>query len=413
MFDTPYAKANPLSERVTANLATIFDYHSFTFHELLLNNAQGSAVSVAESDRESVEGGRGLDFDLDKTMTLTYCRFDAKARLGIERVLVVDFDEFLYCSEGTSDLQRQRAYIAHYVEQVASSGIEQLQVNKTHLRKRDPKEKVADCLYSQLPQHQESATAAPAGSSDGGSGGSARSLSTTSSEAFAAESGKGNEEGAIKISEQNYSMHQLYSAVEDHRTHGSLDIDLSQVQLRRQAASLRGGGGGGGGGRGGGGGKRKSNPKQQRQQLQPQQQSKHGSPPQQNQQQPAARGPSIFNCFQSVSAVDNEFNMKSLSLQHVCPFTNFHHTCSPTQDSRSAYDCICTAAFSQQCKLVELTSSEFHYHYSYFYPHIEGEADPRDPAEQGRVPSQLELWEIANGPSFLSPATARHHNEAA
>ena len=33
----------------------------------------------------------------DKTLTLTQCRFEARALFGIDRVLVADFDEFLYC----------------------------------------------------------------------------------------------------------------------------------------------------------------------------------------------------------------------------------------------------------------------------------------------------------------------------
>ena len=66
----------------------------------------------------------------DKVLTLTHCRFEVKASFGIENVLVVDFDEFLYCpaAEGGVDstIREQTIFLHHFIDDLASRGIQQI-----------------------------------------------------------------------------------------------------------------------------------------------------------------------------------------------------------------------------------------------------------------------------------------------
>lgn len=50
---------------------------------------------------------RLVKFDDDHTYTLTHCRFDVQARLGVRKVLVADFDEFLYCPSAGNTAKEQ------------------------------------------------------------------------------------------------------------------------------------------------------------------------------------------------------------------------------------------------------------------------------------------------------------------
>ena len=45
--------------------------------------------------------------DNDKTDTLTWCRFDARTQYGYTTVLVVDYDEFLYCPRAKASFRAQ------------------------------------------------------------------------------------------------------------------------------------------------------------------------------------------------------------------------------------------------------------------------------------------------------------------
>ena len=62
----------------------------------------------------------------DKVMTLTQCRFEAKALHGIEDVLVIDFDEFLYCSVAEPTASAQRAFIKGLVVRLKAQRFNQV-----------------------------------------------------------------------------------------------------------------------------------------------------------------------------------------------------------------------------------------------------------------------------------------------
>lgn len=63
----------------------------------------------------------------DKTATLTQCRFEAKTLYGIEKVLVADFDEFLFCPlASSSSVEGQSKYLLSYLRDLELYGIEQV-----------------------------------------------------------------------------------------------------------------------------------------------------------------------------------------------------------------------------------------------------------------------------------------------
>lgn len=91
--------------------------------------------------------GRNNIQGVDKTQTLTKCRFDAKAVYGIENILVADFDEFLYCPPAKNiSFAAQREFIHGLVHDMIKNNIDQI----TFIQ-RSPKKKVddvRDCLIA-------------------------------------------------------------------------------------------------------------------------------------------------------------------------------------------------------------------------------------------------------------------------
>lgn len=57
---------------------------------------------------------------------MTHCRFEARAVYGITKVLVVDFDEFLYCPSGNPNALTQRSFIREYVNEKVQRNIHQV-----------------------------------------------------------------------------------------------------------------------------------------------------------------------------------------------------------------------------------------------------------------------------------------------
>lgn len=71
-------------------------YHNYTILSILDNNKEHSW----KYDNVDTSSDEIIRFDNDHTLTLTHCRFDVKAKFGIENVIAVDFDEFFYCPKG-------------------------------------------------------------------------------------------------------------------------------------------------------------------------------------------------------------------------------------------------------------------------------------------------------------------------
>mmetsp|Transcript_4715 Transcript_4715/g.10607 ORF Transcript_4715/g.10607 Transcript_4715/m.10607 type:complete len:586 (+) Transcript_4715:69-1826(+) len=123
-------------ERDAANIERNMIYYNYTILGLLNSNLHRTQVKY-----DNVEGVNKeiLKYDNDHTLTLTHCRFDVKARYGIERVIAIDFDEFLYCPAGTSAPLQQAAFQRQYLNQLQKDGFDQVGfpqrtvANKTHM----------------------------------------------------------------------------------------------------------------------------------------------------------------------------------------------------------------------------------------------------------------------------------------
>lgn len=69
-------------------------------------------------------------------MTLTHCRFEAKAVFGIDNILVVDFDEFLFCPQGGVDPKSQSKYINSYVQYHREFDVDQITIPQRYIANR-------------------------------------------------------------------------------------------------------------------------------------------------------------------------------------------------------------------------------------------------------------------------------------
>ena len=78
----------------------------------------GRRVGAAEAAMDAT--------DDDKSLTLTHCRFEAKARLGAEAVLVADADEFLLCPSAGPTLPAQRDAVRRLLRASAAAGYDQI-----------------------------------------------------------------------------------------------------------------------------------------------------------------------------------------------------------------------------------------------------------------------------------------------
>lgn len=107
-------------------------YNDYTIRGLLDPTKKGVKYDNTESfydqdrnaaqDRKARFEGQGHD----KTATFSQCRFEAKALFGIETVLIVDYDEFLYCPVVAASAHAQAAYLSQYIAYHRRMGVEQL-----------------------------------------------------------------------------------------------------------------------------------------------------------------------------------------------------------------------------------------------------------------------------------------------
>ena len=61
------------------------------------------------------------------------CRFEANAVYGIQKVLVVDSDEFMFCPSAKSTYPAQAAFIRRHVSSSKADGVDQLTMMMTTL----------------------------------------------------------------------------------------------------------------------------------------------------------------------------------------------------------------------------------------------------------------------------------------
>jgi hypothetical protein len=122
-------------------------YYNYTMLQLL----QGYQEEIKyENDQSKVLGAAHavVTTDYDKRYTYTHCRFAFKHLYGIENVLINDFDEFLYCPRGTTDLQKQKQFQKSYFTHMRLNGVEQLFMKQRVIVSKEPDLK--KCLQRQV-----------------------------------------------------------------------------------------------------------------------------------------------------------------------------------------------------------------------------------------------------------------------
>lgn len=120
-----------------------FDYYNYTILDLL-------RPYPADTRAESLEGLSNTIVltDFDKRFTLTYCRYVAKALYGIDRVLVLDFDEFFFCPSAPKTAAGQQAFWQQHLDKLKSKGVDQYVMRQRILVSRTPD--MAQCFVDQI-----------------------------------------------------------------------------------------------------------------------------------------------------------------------------------------------------------------------------------------------------------------------
>lgn len=92
--------------------------------------------------------------DHDKELTYSYCRFEAQALYGINRVLVIDYDEFLICrnasgTTGRMDQFKHSNYLQNYLR-MHNSSADCITLNKNVLLVDWQNQSASDCIKGQI-----------------------------------------------------------------------------------------------------------------------------------------------------------------------------------------------------------------------------------------------------------------------
>ena len=125
VLDGPYARANPQKGRFFHSIQQRLIYHNYTMHGLLMPEEDNASFSHNIWRTDS-----------DKDLTYTQCRFQALTQYGIERVVVVDFDEFLFCKGVPPSPFEQSRFLNGYLQTLESRGTEQIMFGKTTVAAR-------------------------------------------------------------------------------------------------------------------------------------------------------------------------------------------------------------------------------------------------------------------------------------
>ena len=128
-------------------------YHPYTIRGLLDPSRKGLKYDNTEKavmddlDADEMRKGRFEAQGHDKVLTLTHCRFEAKALYGIETVLVVDYDEFLYCPVVAATARAQGLWIHRFMGHMKGIGVSQVEFTQRVVANKT--ESPRDCVVSQ------------------------------------------------------------------------------------------------------------------------------------------------------------------------------------------------------------------------------------------------------------------------
>lgn len=121
------------------------------------NNTMAGVLDIFEiSDHDMIPTTRSKNrnsqrrlIDVDRHMTLTHCRAKALSEFGIDKVLVIDFDEFLFCPSAKLTIKSQKDYFnKFYKSRAITEGSEQHHFHSRFLTNRTSS--VEECVYSKL-----------------------------------------------------------------------------------------------------------------------------------------------------------------------------------------------------------------------------------------------------------------------
>ncbi len=124
-------------------------YYDFTIFQLLRLYPK----NIVFNNKDGMLNRAIVKSDFDKRLTLTQCRQTVKQLYGIEEVLVIDFDEFLYCPQSYANALAQEKYFDEYMAHMKNKGIDQFVVKQRVVVSKDDDMKT--CLYSQYHRNEK------------------------------------------------------------------------------------------------------------------------------------------------------------------------------------------------------------------------------------------------------------------
>lgn len=128
-------------------------YYDFTIFQLLRLYPK----NIVFNNKDGMLNRAIVKSDFDKRLTLTQCRQTVKQLYGIEEVLVIDFDEFLYCPQSKSSALLQEQYYDEYMAHMKNKGIDQFVVKQRVVASKQ--EDMKTCLYSEYQRNEKYMTA--------------------------------------------------------------------------------------------------------------------------------------------------------------------------------------------------------------------------------------------------------------
>jgi hypothetical protein len=155
-----YQMLNSSTHPSITTVDKVMHYYDFTIANLLNPNAKAfhydnnehlNPINGSRNEELAVSTRFALQ-GVDKTLTLTHCRFEAKAVYGIEHVIVVDYDEFLFCPSAKTSALAQGAYIRSLVRSFKGIGVDQLTATQRILMNKTSSTR--DCVVRQANSNQ-------------------------------------------------------------------------------------------------------------------------------------------------------------------------------------------------------------------------------------------------------------------
>jgi hypothetical protein len=124
-----------------------FAYFNYTIRGLL--DEKYNNLKYDNSEEQTRPIVRELQ-DLDKSMTLTHCRFELQAAYRIKNVLVADFDEFLFCPWAKPSFEAQKRFLDKFFKLQILRGVQQLIFSQRWVYPRNYPEQPRDCVSKKL-----------------------------------------------------------------------------------------------------------------------------------------------------------------------------------------------------------------------------------------------------------------------